>query len=136
MVEKLNQKDVFIDSLDMLGERLSLDNGVKVKKRKLIGVVKEDLGMRFKKVHPVSFHANSEKNLVLRQRFAMVMLDALFAGKVILNIDETWLGMTDFRCRKWCPRDSKNSVAKLQMQPRVSMICGLDTTGRVYLSLL
>ena len=31
-------------------------------------------------------------------------------GKRILNVDETWLGMCDFRRRKWRPRDSFNSV--------------------------
>ena len=99
-------------------------------------MLKEDLGMRYKKVHPVALHANSEKNLVLRQRFAMVFLDIMLAGKRVVNLDESWLGASDFRCRKWCPKDSRNSVAKLQLQPRISMICGVDTDGHLYLSLV
>ena len=95
----------------MLGEKLEVEHGVKVKENKLRVVLKEDLGMRFKKVHPISTHANCEKNLVLRQRFAMVLLDTLFAGKVVINVDETWLAMSDFRRKKWCAKDSRNSVA-------------------------
>ena len=66
----------------------------------------------------------------------MVLLDALYAGKVVLNLDETWLGMSDFRRKKWQVPGTTNSVPKLQLAPRISMICGLDTTGRIYLSLV
>ena len=62
IVEALNEKDVFIDSLDMLGEKLAVEHGVQVEKRQLRGVLREDLGMRFRKVHPISTYANSEKN--------------------------------------------------------------------------
>ena len=44
--------------------------------------------------------------------------------------------MSDFRRRKWCPPGQNNSVAQLQILPRISMICGLDTRGKVYLSLV
>ena len=63
--------------------------------------MRKDLGMRFKKVIPVSIHANSETNLVCRQQFALKFIELLAADKIILNIDETWLGMCDFRRQKW-----------------------------------
>lgn len=56
--------------------------------------------------------------------------------KYIINIDETWLGMSDFRRMKWKVKGSTNSVPKLQVQPRMSMILGLDTTGSIYLTLM
>ena len=55
--------------------------------------------------------------------------------KTIFNIDETWLGMSDFRRMKWQPRNSKNSVAALSMAPRVSMLVAVDTGGNVFFSL-
>ena len=75
--------------------------------------MKTELGMRYKKILPVSIHANSPKNLVCRQRFALKFLELLQAGKTILNIDETWLGMSDFRRRKWQPARTTNSVPQL-----------------------
>ena len=57
-------------------------------------------------------------------------------GKTLLNIDETWLGMTDFRRRKWQAPNRTNSVPKMQVQPRISLIMGLDTSGSVYASIL
>ena len=50
-------------------------------------------------------------------------------NKRIINVDETWLGMADFRRRKWCKRASNNSVPHLQIAPRISLILGLDTNG-------
>ena len=47
-----------------------------------------ELEMSYRKVKPVSLHANSEKNLVLRQQFALRLLGAMKAGKTVLNIDE------------------------------------------------
>ena len=44
--------------------------------------------------------------------------------------------MCDFRRMKWRDPASTNSVAKLQMQPRITMILGLDSNGRVYVSLV
>ena len=57
-------------------------------------------------------------------------------GKRIINIDESWLGMTDFRRMKWAVKGHPRSSIRLQVAPRISMIVGLDTTGAVYLSLL
>ena len=51
-------------------------------------------------------------------------------------MDETWISMSDFRRRKWMAPGTTNSVAQLEMGTRISMITGLDTDGRVYLSLL
>ena len=36
--------------------------------------MRHDLGMRFKRVKAISIHANSEKNLVLRQQFGLEFL--------------------------------------------------------------
>ena len=64
------------------------------------------------------------------------MLDQDLYGKTIINVDETWLGMSDFRRMKWTFRDRPDSVPKKMVLPRISMITGLDTKGEVYISLL
>lgn len=74
-------------------------------------IMREDLGMRYRKVQSVSLKANSDRNRILRQQFALKLIDTLEKGKTILNVDETWLGMSDFRRRKWRAPNSTNSVA-------------------------
>ena len=120
----------------MVKKTLQEEHGFEAKEREVESVMRQDLGMRYKKIVPVSVHANSIRNLVLRQQFALEFLKQWQKNKVIINVDETWLGMTDFRRRKWRLPGTSNSVPHLQVVPRVSMIVGLDTSGRVYLSLI
>ena len=101
----------------------------------MIKIFRYELNMRYRKIKEVSLHSNSEKNLILRQKFALEMIKILSEKKIILNLDETWLGMSDFRRMKWRVKGSTNSVAKLQMAPRISMMVGVDTMGQVYMSL-
>ena len=51
--------------------------------------------------------------------------------KIVINIDETWLGMTDFRRMSWALPGRSNSVPKKNMVPRISMVVALDTLGKV-----
>ena len=91
--------------------------------------------MRYRKIKDVAVYSNSEKNLILRQRWALEFLSLCWRKKVFLNIDETWLGMSDFRRRKWQVPGTTNSVAKLAIAPRITMILGIDTLGNIYYSL-
>ena len=97
--------------------------------------MRQDCDLSFRKIKPMSIHGNCDKNLVLRQQFALHFIKLSTQKKVFLNVDETWLGMTDFRRMKWRLKGTTNSVPILQMQPRISMIVGIDTLGNVYLSL-
>ena len=132
----MNQYNVFIDSARSVKKALEDGLGATAKEHEIRRIMRDDLNMRYRKVIPISIHGNSEKNLVLRQQFALKLIGLLHAGKTLLNIDETWLGMTDFRRRKWKAPGTTNSVAQLEMRPRVSMIMGIDSNGTVYLSLL
>lgn len=44
--------------------------------------------------------------------------------------------MADFRRMKWRATGTTNSVAQLPLTPRISMIMGIDTAGRVYVTLV
>ena len=87
--------------------------------------MREDLGMRYRKIKTVSLHSNSEKNLVLRQRWALEFLAQARKKKIFLNIDETWLGMSDFRRMKWQVPGTTNSIPKIEVTPRVD-VCLLE----------
>ena len=63
------------------------------------------------------------------------MLDKDHKQRVYLNIDETWLGMSDFRRMKWQAPDSTNSVPAFSLAPRVTMLAAVDSLGNVYFSL-
>ena len=55
-------------------------------------ILQHHLGMRYRKVKAISWQANSPKNLILHQQFALHFLKLNLYDKVILNVDETWIG--------------------------------------------
>ena len=70
----------------------------------------EEMGMSYRKIKPISVNENKDRNIILRQQWALRFLQQKKAVKYFLNIDETWLGMQDFRRMKWRVKGSTNSV--------------------------
>ena len=134
-VQYLNSRDTFIDSSEFVQKSLLETHQINVSKEKIKEVMKKDLGMKYRKIKPVSFHANSPQNIILRQQWTIEFLRLWASGKIFLNIDETWLGMSDFRRMKWQQYGTTNSLSTLVMSPRISMIAGIDTLGNTYVSL-
>ena len=69
-------------------------------------VLMKDYGLRFGKVKRIPNNANTLRNLHMRQQFGKKMLDLLSSGKRILNVDETWIGQTNFSRREWRSKDA------------------------------
>ena len=87
---------------------------------------------RAKKLHP---SVNSDKNIVLRQQYALVMLRLLSQGKRIINLDESWLNETSFIRKTWAERNGDGNASLHTVSPRVSMIAALDTNGNTWFTL-
>ena len=86
--------------------------GVAFKEHEVQKVMDKDLNMGYRAINEIAPHANSEKNLVLRQRFAVEFLRLAATGAVFICIDETWLNQTDFRRRSWQVRGQRRSLPK------------------------
>ena len=72
--------------------------------------MREDLNMRYLKIIRTAPHANSDKSLVLRQQSALKLLKLMNTKSRLINIDESWLGESDFRRRKWQLKGLNNSL--------------------------
>ena len=66
--------------------------------------------MSYRKIKQISVNENKEKNIIFRQQWALEFLKLSKTKKYWLNIDETWLGMQDFRRMKLRVKGSTNSV--------------------------
>ena len=91
--------------------------------------------MSFRKIQRTPIQANLPRATVIRQKYAVVMLPLLAAGKRIINIDETWLPFLDYRNHRWEVKGKSNSFSCKDLVPRVNMIAALDTLGKVYVAL-
>jgi len=129
------ERHQFIDSSQSVTVGIKEELGVEVKKQLVQEVMREDLGMRWRKVRQISLWENSLKNLVLRQQFAIKLIELSLQKQRIINIDETWLGMEDFRKMKWQAPGTPNSVAKKLWQPRISLLVALDNFGESYVAI-
>ena len=72
--------------------------------------MKEQLKMKFQKLGKGNHVRNSDRSLILRKKFASLMLMQMQRGTRIINVDETFLGSSNFKRSEWClQHDSKVS---------------------------
>ena len=95
----------------------------------------DNLDYRYRFLRPSSLESNSERCLVLRQQFSLRLLQWLKSKPRLINIDESWLGMSDFRRAAWVPKDQPCTETKAPISPRVSLIVALDSHGEIYWAL-
>ena len=73
-----------------------------VSRQQVRHVMKQEFGLVYRRAFKVPIQSNSERCLVLRQQYAMVMLDLLLSGKKIINVDQSWVNETNFTNMMWC----------------------------------
>ena len=57
--------------------------------------------MSYKAIRRIPYRGNSIRCIALRQRYARYMLGLLESGVRVINIDQTWIGETNYVRRKW-----------------------------------
>jgi len=132
--EMLNS-NMTITSIDQVKKKIKQEHEVELSTNAVQKVMKQSMGLSYRRVRKVPVQANSERCLVLRQQYAMVMLSMLDAKTRVLNIDETWLNETNFVRKAWFKAGTPGTMSTKPITPRLSMITALDTDGRVYFSL-
>ena len=62
-------------------------DGFNVTNSYVCSVLRADMGLRYRPVKLVNSLANTSRCLILRQKYAMFMLDLLASGKRVINVD-------------------------------------------------
>ena len=132
---QLLEKDALIPSSRLLQEKISDEFHMSVGSKFIRYVMKREMKLRYHRMHKVQPRANSERCLVLRQQYALSLLQLLDQGKRIINVDETWLNETSFQRMAWCRPEGTGSIPLRPITPSLAMISALDTDGRIYFSL-
>jgi transposase len=65
-VDEMNNSNVFIDSAASIKKHLSDIMGIESDEKEIRRILNQEMGMKYRKIVPVSIHGNSQKNLVLR----------------------------------------------------------------------
>ena len=97
-------------------------------------VMRNDEGMRFRKVKVGPKNINSEKCLVLRQQYALTLLKLLAEGKRVINLDETWLNFSTYATKEWRAKDDQQVRPQKTIRPRFAVIVAISTDGKFWWS--
>ncbi len=133
--EQMLEKSIPIPNADSIVIRVNEHTDLEVKHSEVRSVLRTDLGLGYRMVKKVPVQSNSERCLVLRQQYALKMLDLLQQKPRIINVDESWINESSYLRKMWCPGKSAATINSNTITPRLSLIAALDTDGQVYFAL-
>ena len=131
--KKLKQRDPILSSQSIANEINQL-KGTTLKSYNVAKIMRNEMGWKYKKFKTDSIQANSERCLVERQQYAVHMFRLIQEGKVIYNIDESWIDQMNFTRQHWRPVHFATEGMK-QVSPRISLIACVGSDGSSYYSL-
>ena len=134
-VEEMSKDHAVIPSVQFLVGRLKQKHAVTVKPELVKSVLTKEFHMGWRRIEKVSPQQNSERNLVLRQQWALTYCQLVSQKKNLLNVDESWVDLMDYRQMSWSVRGQPNNVPAKAVAPRLSLILGIDSLGNMYASL-
>ena len=76
-----------IESREVLTMKILAEDDVIITKKEVSDVLKNDLHFSYRQVHKVPIQGNSQRCLILRQKFAMQLLQLMESGTRIINVD-------------------------------------------------
>ena len=98
-------------------------------------IMRNELGLRYKKVKQLAPQTNKLKNVLCRMRYAMTMLEVLACGMRVINVDESWLNSMAFKRHAWMKAGKGNARSVKELSTRISFIAAIDNRGASYISL-
>jgi len=129
------QEDSLISSSRLLQDKIADEFNMSVGSKFVRYIMKREMKLVYHRCRKIQPRANSERCLVLRQQYALSLLQLLDQGKRIINVDETWLNETSFQRMAWTRPERTASMPLRPITPSLAMISALDTDGRIYFSL-
>ena len=111
-IEECLRQNGYLGSVKDIQKILEQDYELKIKAHRLLYLLHKELNMKYKRIEAISWKGNDPKNLILRQQFALAFLKLDLMNKTLVVLDESWIGMSDFRRMRWTPAGKPNSVPK------------------------
>ena len=111
-IEECLRQNGYLGSVKDIQKILEQDYELKIKAHRLLYLLHKELNMKYKRIEAISWKGNDPKNLILRQQFALAFLKLDLMNKTLVVLDESWIGMSDFRRMRWTPAGKPNSLPK------------------------
>ena len=98
-------------------------------------LMRSELGLSYKHVRVLDARTNKLRSLVLRQHYAIKMLELHAHGYRVLNVDESWLSETNYSRMTWSKRGRPNARSTKGLPQRIALVAAMDTSGAAYVAL-
>ena len=131
-IQQCLESGTVISSAKVVQENLAAESMGKTRPWLIHQVLRQNFDLTYRKITKLSPSQNSDRNRILRQRFAMCFLEVIKKKKRIILIDESALTYVNFQRRIWAPKHSSHGVRIRSVNPRVSLIMAIDNHGKVY----
>ena len=88
--------------------------------------------MSYKRLKRINYRHNVNSSKLQRQYAAQQLINFLYSGKTVINIDESIIDETDFRKKGWSPIGTDAYTYNSQRLDKVSIIGGVSNRGDFY----
>ena len=70
-IQQIIDEEYFVDSSKWVAKFITKNSNMTVQPHEALRIMKENMGMKYKKITKASVHLNSSTNLILRQQWAV-----------------------------------------------------------------
>ena len=109
--------------------------GLKVSTFRVLGVLKNQFKLSYRKIKRVPFTGNLERNRVMRSLYAQKMLQVYESEQRVINVDESWIPSADFHQRRWKRRGMLNTAPDKALSQKINIITAMSSDGDVWIAL-
>ena len=135
VVRQMQAEKKTIVNVGMIVKELKSRKGIDESRSKVSSILRKELGFSYRGTKKVPVQCNSARCLILRQQFALELLQLLQNKKRVINFDETWLNESSFIRKAWAPKNTSASMTLRTITPRLSLLGASDTAGNCWYAL-
>lgn len=134
--KRLLETDGALSSVASVRDRVQARLPHRISLKRVSRVMRDNLGLKFKKAKSIAARTNCVSCLYQRQVFAKKLIDEMMTGKRVINIDEASLSEARFVRKAWGHRNLPLRPLKMPLGHRVSIIAAVDNLGASFFALV
>ena len=108
----------------------------KLKEHQVRQVMREEVGLRYRRIVRLAPQANSRRCLIQRQQCALTFLQLCRSKRRWIALDESWLDSVRYQRRCWQRRGGGPGEKQIGISPRLILVAGVDNFGASFFTLL
>lgn len=106
-------------------------HGIHLRKHEVINLLNQYSGYKWDKINHQSSYVNMKRNVIMRQMFAIKLIDTLRSGKILISFDETTFQRTCNRSYSWVKNSDARNMTIGREVPNLHLFLAVFTSGEL-----